>query len=270
MLRHIPLTNIATRRTILLVLLVLNCQWTFAAEQIPQSLKNIGIEEHIASNLDTSLTFTTHEGQTLSLQAIVNNNLPIVLNLAYYSCPMLCHLVASGLVESMNQVNLALGKDYQVVTLSIDPNDTQESAIHFREKYLAKLNKKYEKGWYFLTGTPENINKIAKELGFLYSYNPETKQFAHSAALTILNKNAVISRYLYGIEYRPFDLKMSLIESNHEAERSAVERVLLFCYNYDPLSRKYVLYAMNMMRAGGVITLLLMISGVVILNKKKF
>ena len=267
MLKHIHLKHIRTNTFILVFLLLTS--FTHAKEPIPPTLREVGVVEKIGNQIDTTLYFKNHLGQPVQLNKFFDSGKPTIINIAYYSCPMLCHLVAGGVADGINTLNLKLGVDYQVLSISIDPADSTETASAFREKYLQSLKVRSEEGWQFLYGNKEEITKLTEQLGFMYKFNPKSNEFAHSAAIILLDNEATISRYLYGIEYKSFDLKMGLLESKDIHKRSAVERVLLFCYNYDPLSRKYVLFAQNAMRIGGVITILLMIFGFITLQRTR-
>jgi protein SCO1 len=241
-----------------------------AKEQIPVTLREVGVSENIGLQVPLDLNFTNEFGNSVTLQDLFNKDKSVILNLAYYTCPMLCHLVATGLHSSLIQLPFNIGDKYDVVSLSIDPNDTPENARAFEEKYASSLTGDTPKEfWHFLTGNQKNISKLTNSVGFNYRFNPKTQQFAHSAVIIILTPDGKIKRYLYGIEYNSFDVKLAILESIDTNKISGVERVLLFCYNYDPQGKKYVIYAYNVMRVGGLLTLIFIILMIYYLLRKE-
>ena len=228
----------------------------FAAESIPPTLKQVGVDEKVGDKVLSSHEFFLHDGSAFDFNSIFDGKRAVILNLAYYSCPMLCHLVSGGMADGMKDLPFPVGSKYQALTLSIDPEDTVETASAFRNRYLSELDQ--ESGsefWKFVYCSDEAISEITKSVGFNYRFDPKSEEFAHSAVIMIFTPDGKISRYLYGIEFRPFDLKMALLEAIDKKYISTVDRVLLFCYNYDPQSRKYVLFAQNLMRIGGLATI---------------
>ena len=181
----------------------------------------------------------------------------MILNLAYYSCPMLCSMVTNGFVEGMKQLDMTVGEDFDIVTVSIDPNEKPDLARQKRENYLASLGQpEAGKGWAFLTGKEEDIRRLADSVGFRYRYDERQGQYAHAAVLTFLSETGKVSRYLYGFQFPPLELRLSVVEASQGKIGSPVDHLLLFCYHYDPVAKKYQLMAWNVMRLGGVITML--------------
>ncbi|RAP35810.1 SCO family protein [Candidatus Marinamargulisbacteria bacterium SCGC AAA071-K20] len=232
----------------------------YAKERIPHTLKEVGVSENIGEQVPLDLVFTNELGEKVTLQDYFQSDKSIILNLAYYTCPMLCHLVATGLHTSLTQLPFNIGGKYEVISLSIDPGDTIENAKAFENKYASSLKGEKPKDyWHFLVGDQENISKLAEAVGFRYRFNSKTQQFAHSAAIMFLTPEGKLKRYLYGIEYKPLDVRLGILESIDRNKISGVERVLLFCYNYDPQGKKYVIYAYNVMRIGGLFTVIFII-----------
>ena len=228
----------------------------FAAESIPPTLQSVGVSENVGQKVETSFLLKSHDGEVFDFNSLFDGQRAVVLNLAYYSCPMLCHLVSGGLAEGMTGLPFDVGSKYKAVTVSIDPEDTAETASAFRSRYLKELDQgSGESDWHFLYGDQNAISEITKAVGFNYRFDPRSEEFAHSAVIIILTPDGKISKYLYGIQFRPFDLKLALLEAIDKKYISTVDRVLLFCYNYDPQSRKYVLFAQNLMRIGGLATI---------------
>lgn len=233
------------------------------------SMPDAGIKEMLGKQVPLETSFLDHNGQKVQLKDYFQGK-PVILSLAYYGCPMLCNLVATGLVNGVNGVPYELGKDYEIISLSFDPSDTPKSAAEFRGKYVASLkNSKTESGWHFLTGSPEAVKFVADSVGFTYAYDKKTEQFAHGAAIIVLMPDGRVSRYLYGIEFKPIDLKLSLAEAKDKKVISTVEHVMLFCYNYDPNSRGYVLAARNVMKIGALMTVVILGGALLFLHLKK-
>ncbi len=243
---------------------------TVAAEPLPAGLKNVGITEKIGSSIPLNATFKDEQGQPVRLGHYFATGRPVILNLVYFNCPMLCNLVLDGFIDGLKGLpRLDYGKDVEIITVSIDPNDTPKAAQEFKQKYMSLLkNPKGADHWHFLVGAPNELIQLSRSVGFNYAYNPTTKQFAHAAALFVLTPEAKVARYLYGTEYKPFNIKMALLEAKQNKMISSVERVLLFCYNYDAHEGGYVLYAMRIMRLGAGITVGLLAVFLIRLSRK--
>ncbi len=187
-----------------------------------------------------------------------NQGRPVALLLVYYGCPSLCGYFLNGATDSFKKLDWTPGEKYEIVTISFDPRETPELA---KEK-KANLMKVYGRGevaashWHFLTGDEKNIAAVTGQVGFKYRYEKETDQYAHVSAITVLTPEGHVSRYLYGIEFKIFDLKMALNEASKGKVGGLVDKLLLFCYHFDPVTKKYALYAMNVMRWGGAATVL--------------
>lgn len=228
-----------------------------AAEEIPIELKGVGITEHLGAHISLDLEFTNENGKTVPLSKYFEGDLPVILTLVYYECPQLCTFVLNGLVSSLKKMKWTVGEKFKIVTISIDPTETSELAIQKKKVYLEKYGRKNaEVNWHFVTGSEENIKQLANEIGFGYRYDDDQKQFAHSAAIYVLTPDGKISRYLYGITYKPRDVKLALLEASKGKIGNVVDRLLMFCYHYDPQGRKYALFATNVMKGAGGITVL--------------
>ena len=238
-------------------------------EPLPPLLTNVGVEEHLDQIIPLELPFVNQNNETVKLTNYFDKNKITIVNLVYYNCPMLCNLVLSGVVESLNKLPESVLKKVQLLTISIDEKDTAEKASAYKEKYQKMLkNKNLNQNWDFLVGSKSNIKHLSNSLGFNFNYEKSSGEFAHSAVTFMLNSNAMIKRYLYGISINPFNLKMAILESKPKKQISNIERALLFCYNYSPEKRKYVLYAVNVMRVGGLITTIVILLGFLILKRR--
>lgn len=227
------------------------------ANRIPAQLVGVGIEEHLGRPVDLDLTFNDEKGQAVKLREFFNQGRPVILDLVYYTCPQLCSLILNRQVELMRQMPGTPGVDYEVVTISIDPRDTPEIAQQKKNTYLATYGKPAP-GWHFLTDREDNAKRLAELIGYHYRWDPRIQQYAHLAGIMILTPEGKVARYLYGINYRAIDLRFGLAEAAENRSTLTIDKVLLFCYHYDPVENKYVLFATNFMKAGGALTVLVL------------
>jgi protein SCO1 len=222
----------------------------------PQELSGVDITEHLGDRIDLGLTFIAEDGYPHALREYFQKGRPVILNLVYYTCPMLCNLVLNGQTDAMRQMPWTAGKEYEVVTISIDPTENYGLAKNKKAVYLASYERETS-GWHFLTDQDGNVTKLAKQIGFGYRLDPNTGQYAHAAGIFVLSPEGMISRYLYGVRFKPLDLRLALTEA--AGEKSGVsDRILLYCFHYDPVSKSYVPFARNFMRFGGVLALLIL------------
>lgn len=238
-----------------------------AQSQIPYKLQNIGVDEALGQVVTESYTFRDIQTQKdVKWDHLFQDNKPVLLSFVYYSCPMLCNFIATSMVDVFNQLDKKILSRINIVSVSINPKDTLNDARLFRDKYSQNLA--YSNiNWTFLLDKNDSVKRLAQKVGFKYKLD-KNGEYSHSAALVFLSPTQQITRYIYGIAYDPLDIKLSIIESNKSNRLSSVERVLLFCYNYDPQSRKYSMAALRVMQLGGVLTIIGIILMVVFFNKK--
>lgn len=252
------------RRWSLLLPLCLFCvQVVSAGPQLPQKVKGVTIEPQLNEYIDLELTFRNEDGESVKLQQYFGGKKPVILVLAYFECPRLCSNVLNGLTESMKRLtgqrNFRLGEHYTVLTVSFDPTEKPELAKAKKKTYLEHYGfDGGEKGWHFLTGEQSQIEKLAKTVGFGYRYDEEIAEYIHAAGIMTLTPKGQVSNYFYGISFPPQDLYYGLVEaSRFEVSQSVSDRfVLLFCYTYDPNTGKYRFTIINVVRIGGVLTML--------------
>jgi protein SCO1/2 len=226
-----------------------------ASEQIP-ILREVGIDQKLDEQVPLDLEFSDEEGRTVKLGDFFGKR-PVVLALVYYECPMLCTQVLNGLVGSLEALSFNPGSEFEVVVVSFDPGETPALAADKRKTYLRRYSRPgHEAGWHFLTGREASIKALTGAVGFRYAYDEETDQYAHPASMTVLTAEGRVSKYLYGIEFAPRDLRLALVEAAEGRIGTAVDQALLFCYHYDPETGKYGLVVMNLVRTGGVLTLI--------------
>jgi protein SCO1 len=223
----------------------------------PAMLEGVGIEEHLGRQIDLNMTFTAENGYPVALKEYFHSGKPVILDLIYYSCPNLCTLILNGQTAAMREIlPWTPGKEYEVVTISIDPNESFDLARKKKAIYLSSFDHPAP-GWHFLCDRDGNAKKLAEMIGFKYRWDERTQQFAHAGGIMILTPEGKMARYLYGASFHPRDLRFSLAEASENRTTMAVQKMLLFCYHYDPQAGGYVLFATNIMRAGGILTVLL-------------
>ncbi len=228
-----------------------------ATQPLPPELKGVDIDEKLGHPIDLNLTFTAENGYPVALSEFFHKDKPVILDLVYYSCPMLCTLVLNGQTTALENIPGTPGTDFEVVTISIDPTETFGLARQKRAVYLERYGRPTA-GWHFLVDRGGNVKKLAEQVGFHYRYDERQKQYAHAAAIMVLTPEGKVSRYLYGVKFNPRDLRLALAEAAQSKFSISVDRVLLYCFHYDPQARGYVLFATNIMKAGGVLTVIVL------------
>jgi protein SCO1/2 len=226
----------------------------------PTELQGVDIVEHLGGVLPADASFRDTEGKAVKLGDFFDGKRPTVFVFAYHTCPMLCSLVLDATVKALNDVVWTVGDEFDVVSVSIDPKDTPETASKKRAQVVDSYPRARgsTRGWHFLVGDEANIRKVTDAVGFEYRYDARQKQYAHPAAIYLLTPEGHVARYLYGIQYEPADLRLGLLEASAGRSITTTEKLLLFCYHYDPQGKHYSLVAMNVMRLGGGVTLVLM------------
>lgn len=260
-----------------LSLLVVSPAHAQRSDMNPHQLKGVGIDEHLGETVPMDLTFTNAAGEEVSLQSYFDGETPVLLNFGYYNCPMLCDRVWDGLAASLSGLDWVAGQKFNVVTIGIAPAEKPEDARRKRDKLLSRLNDvSASSGWYFHTGTRENIKTLADAAGFNYRVMEQSnqmdqsfQQYAHPAALIALSGDGKITRYLYGIQYESRDMKNALMEASNGQVGNVVDRVILYCSQYDPNANAYVADAWAIMRLGGVVTVILLGSALFIFWRRE-
>ncbi len=226
---------------------------------LPAQLKEVGIEQKLNSQLPLDADFKDENGNAVKLGDYFGKGKPVVLALVYYECPMLCNEVLNGLTGSLKGISFDAGKDFDVVAISFDAreNEKQDLTKNKKASYMARYGRAgTENGWHFLTGTQSEIDKVTQAVGFNYVFDEKSNQFAHAGGIMVATPDGRLSRYLYGIDYSPKDLKFSLMDSAQHKIGNPVEQLYLYCFHYDPASGKYGLAILSIMRLMSVATLL--------------
>lgn len=227
-----------------------------------ENLDGVGIEERLEDSLPNDLSFRNSDGKTVKLGDLLKPQRPLLLSLNYSDCPMLCRLQLNGLVDGLRDLKLEPGVDFDVVSVSIDPQETPVQSRQTKQHYLQAYGRpNTADGWHFLSGNKTSIDALADTVGFRYRYVPERKEYAHAAVTIAITPSGKISRYLYGVLYPPQTLKLALVEAGEGKIGTTIDRVLLFCFHYDATTGRYAPVAKQLMKLGAAGTLTLLAIG---------
>ena len=226
------------------------------ANMRPPGLEQVGITQKLDTQLPLDLTFRDETGKSVQLKEYFGKK-PVIFNFAYYTCPMLCGELLKGLTTSLKGLKFELGNEFDVITVSIDPHDTPETATEKKAEYLQRYgHPERASGWHFLTGSQESITALTKAAGFGYSYNEQTMQFAHATAIMIVTPQGKLAQYFYGVDFAPKDLRLGIVQASNEKIGNLVDQVLLYCYHYDPATGKYGAIVARVLKLSGLATVL--------------
>ena len=229
------------------------------ASEKPDQLKEVTFQQRLDQMLPLDATFKDERARTVKLGDFFGSK-PVVLAFVYYTCPMLCSQVMNGISSSLKAVPFNVGKDFDVVLISFDPRDTPAVAAEKKQAHMEYWDAQQTAGaWHFLTGDEANIKRVASAAGFNYRWDEQSGQFAHVSGVLVLTPDGRLSRYFYGVEYSPKELRFALVESGQGRIGSAIDELLLYCYHYDPAAGQYGVVVMNLVRLGGVVTVVMML-----------
>lgn len=239
------------------------------ASTIPAPLREIGFDQRIDARLPLDTTFRDEQGRDVSVGAYFGSK-PVVLAFVYYDCPMLCTQVISSLTSTLRTMSLKAAQDFEIVMVSFDPRETPDLAARRKAEYLARYDRPgAEAGWHFLTGDEASIRRLTSAAGFRYAWDEETRQFAHPAGIIVVTPDGRPARYLFGIEYGPRDLRLSLVEASAGKVGTPADTVLLYCYHYDPMTGRYGLMVMRLLRTAGAATVLALGGFIVVMLRRE-
>lgn len=225
----------------------------FAWAQVDSTplVDGVGVDEHLGEHVDLDLRFRSERGQPVSLRDYMEPGRPVILAPVYYSCPRMCTLVLNGVRDLIRDLDMQPGTDYQVINISFDPTNTPDMAAAKAHSYIESLKPKIiGDNWHFLTGDSDQVEKVMDQIGFRYKWINDA--YSHASVIVFLSDTGKITRYLYGVTYPVRDARLALLEASQGKVGSTLDRILIYCFHYDPLTGKYTLAAMNIMRAGGV------------------
>ncbi|MET0555477.1 MAG: SCO family protein [Vicinamibacteria bacterium] len=225
------------------------------AQERPTVLRDVGFDQRLDQVVPNDIALRDENGRDVRLADYLGKK-PVVLALVYYECPSLCTMTLNGLVSAMNAVSFDAGKEYDVVTVSFEPRETPALATAKKTAYL----KRYQRpgaaaGWHFLTGEPAEIARLTQAVGFRYTWDERTRQYAHPSGVVVLTPEGRIARYLFGIEYAPKDLRFALVEASEGRVGGVVDQAILYCYQYDPMTGKYGTAILRLLRVASLLTL---------------
>ncbi|MEM1269408.1 MAG: SCO family protein [Bacteroidota bacterium] len=225
---------------------------------VPEALKAVDVDEQLGEKIPLDLAFTTSDGQEVTLAELMSTGKPAVLNLVYHECPMLCSLVLDGTTAALKEIDLDVGADFDVLTVSFSTGDTPEMAAEQKAKYVERYGRAgASDGWHFLVGEQESIEALTAAAGFGFRWDRRAEQYAHPAVLVMISPDGTITRYLYGIEFPPFNVRTAILEAGQGTVGSTVDKLILYCFQYDPEAGSYTPQVMNMMKLGGLLFLLI-------------
>ncbi|MGD0973929.1 MAG: SCO family protein [Candidatus Korobacteraceae bacterium] len=237
---------------------------------LPPGLSKVGIDQRLNEQVPLDLHFQDEQGRTVRLGDYFHNGRPVIISLVYYNCPMLCGEVLNGMSTAFKVLKFTPGKEYEVVTLSIDPREKPELAAAKKRSYIEHLDRPgAEAGWHFLTGEQPQIDALADAIGWHYQYDPKIDQFAHAAGIVLVTPLGRISQYYYGVEFSARDMRLGIIEASGNRIGSLADQVLLYCYHYDPRTGKYGAVIYNVVRLAGAATVLILGSFLFIMFRRE-
>lgn len=228
------------------------------ASKQPDILRDVRIQQRLGNPLPLDAAFRDETGRAVRLGDYFGRR-PVVLTLGYYQCPMLCNQVLNGTTSALSTLKFDIGKEFDVVSVSIDPRETPAMAAAKKVLYLQRYGRAGAgQGWHFLTGDQPAIDAVTSAAGFHYAWDQRTQQFAHASAIMVVTPEGKLAQYHYGIEYSPRDLRLALIESSNNKIGTLVDQLTLYCYHYDPAAGRYGAVVMNMLRVAAAATVLLL------------
>jgi protein SCO1/2 len=235
----------------------------------PAALEGVGIEQLLNAQVPLDLPFRDEAGRAVHLSDYFGKR-PVLLSLVYYDCPMLCTQVLNGLLSALNVVSFDAGKEFEVVVVSFDPREKPSDASAKKAAYLSRYRRPAaDSGWHFLTGQAPAIAALAKAVGFGYRYDEARNQFAHASAVYILTPSGRVSRYFFGIEYAPKDLRLAFVEAADSRIGTPVDQILLYCFHYDPKAGKYGAVIVNIVRLAGAATIALIALSILLMSRRR-
>jgi protein SCO1 len=239
------------------------------ASNVPPQFKDVTFAQRLGQKLPLDTRFTDDSGRSVALGEYFGRK-PVVLSFVYYQCPMLCSQVMNGISSALKVLPFTAGEEFDVVLVSFDPRDTPEAANAKKRAHLEHwAARETSNGWHFLTGSEEAIRQVTSAAGFTYQWDPESNQFAHVSGVLVATPDGTLSRYFYGVEFSPRDLRLALIDSGNGKIGSVVDELLLYCFQYDPSHGRYGAVFMNIMRLGGVLTVCFIGAFIVVMRRRE-
>jgi protein SCO1/2 len=238
------------------------------ASNVPPQFKDVTFAQQLGQKLPLDVQLKDETGRSVALGEYFGKR-PVILAFVYYQCPLLCTQIMNGISSALKVLPYTPGNEFDIVLVSFDPRDTPEAANAKKRAHLDHwAARDTANGWHFLTGDEASIRQVTSAAGFTYQWDAETQQFAHVSGLLVATSDGTLSKYFYGVEFSPKDLRLALVESGKGKVGSLVDELLLYCYQYDPTHGKYGAVFMNIMRLGGVLTMIF-IGGFILLMRRR-
>jgi protein SCO1 len=236
----------------------------------PQLPGKVAIAQKLGNQIPLDVMMRDETGAVVRLRDYFTHGRPVILHFVYYKCPMLCPLVLDGLTNALTELKFNIGDEFDIITISMDPRDKASEAAQFKDRYVKRYGRlSAANGWHFLTANESAIRRVADSVGFEFAYDGVRDQFAHGAAIFVLTPTARLSRYFYGFEFKPRDLRLAIVEASGGKIGTATDQILLLCYHYDPVTGRYSRATMDLMRAGGVTTVAALGSFIFLMIRKE-
>jgi protein SCO1/2 len=240
-----------------------------SSNELPPALVNVGFDPELNKQIPPDVAFTDENGRSVQLREYFGKK-PVVLAFVYFTCPMLCNQVEQTLVGTLKMISFNPGTDYDVVFISFDPSDTPDEALKKKREAMSRFARPgTETGWHFLTGSKEAIDAVTKAADFRFNYDPKTRLFGHASGILLLMPDGRISRYFFGVDYPPSNVRLGLVDASSGKIGTPVDHILLFCYQYDPTKARYSATILTVIRMCGVVTLFCMVLGFVIFRRRE-
>jgi protein SCO1/2 len=238
------------------------------SNDIPPQLRNVSVQQKLDSQIPLDLKFVDENGSSVAIRQLLRGR-PVILSLVYYRCPRLCSMTLTGLLKALRVLDFTAGNEFDVLTVSFDPRETPQLAAAKKATYIAGYDRSGARdGWRFLTGEQREILRLTNAVGFGFEYDITQEQFAHASAIMILTPEGRVSRYFFGLEFSPRDLRLGLVEAADHKIGSAADQILLYCFQYDPHTGKYSMAIMNVIRLFGALTVILIVSFIVYTTRR--
>ena len=238
--------------------------------KLPTAFEDAGLDEQLGEFVAEDVVLHNEAGEEVTVGSYLESGRPVILNFVYYDCPMLCNLVLDGFTKALNEMAWVPGEEFEVLTVSFAAGETPEMAARHKAAYLQRLGRpEAEDGWHFLVGDEAEIQKLASSTGFQFKWDERQQEYAHPATLIFLSPEGRITRYLYGLEYPASDVRKALVEASEGTVGTTIDRLILYCFQYDPSAGSYVLHAQNAMKLGGLVTVVLLGMGLFVLWRRE-
>lgn len=246
-------------RALLLALLCPAIAFSQLSGQTPAIFDDVGVDERLGEDIPLDLVFRDEDGQEVTLGQFFDGTRPVVLTMTYHDCPMLCNLILDGVTRTLTDFAWTPGEEFVILSVSFSENDTPELASNAKRRYVREMGREEAAaGWHFLTGDQSSIDALASAIGFQFKWVESQQDYAHPSVLVFAGGTGHISRYLYGIEFPQRTFRTALVEASEGQVGTTLDRVILFCFQYDANANSYVVHAVNLMKMGGLLTMLIL------------